>query len=267
MSSGRKRDARQAAFACHLILTGSPRTRRTFHSLFVNRQAGRVLCLAKRKEEMSATSNATDTTVTQNIFSRQSLNQNIATWDEIAVEHGSFVRAVVVNAGARGSDVDDVVQTVLFKVGAQLGSFDPSKGSLRAWLGTIARHCTIDLHRTRERVDARFVPIPDTANEPDIEVVETDNSFDRLFDREAAAFKLNALIARVRAIAPPRSFGIFAAHVLDEQSVADVATAFGVSITAVYVALTRTRKLFRSAARELDREEHERLATFSAARA
>lgn len=218
---------------------------------------------------MSATRNSTDT-VTQNIARRQSLNQNNTTWGAIAVEHGRFIRSVIVGAGARGADIDDVVQTVLIKVGDQLGSFDPRRGSLRAWLGTIAYHCTMDLHRQRERVDARFVPLVgpgDAADDADIEMVGLDNSFDRLFDREAAAFKLNALIARVRAIAPPRSFGIFAAHVLDEQSVADVATAFGVSVTAVYVALTRTRKLFRSAARQLDREVAARLATFSAARA
>ena len=68
------------------------------------------------------------------------------------VEQKAFIRRIVTRSGVVARDVEDVVHNAFLQIAGALDRFDP-KGSLRAWLATIARRTArahLELRRTME---------------------------------------------------------------------------------------------------------------------
>jgi RNA polymerase sigma-70 factor (ECF subfamily) len=79
-----------------------------------------------------------------------------ALWDEHAAPLLSFARHLTAGDLDRA---EDLVQETLLRVWQHPEVLDPSRGPLRPWLLTVARHVAIDQHRARR---ARPVEVQDT---------------------------------------------------------------------------------------------------------
>src|SRR5687767_901894 len=80
-----------------------------------------------------------------------------------ALAHGEFVRAMAKSVLGRDAAVEDAVQET-WLVALRQGPRD--RGSLRAWLGTVARNVALSMRRAtsrrfaRERIAARAEALP-----------------------------------------------------------------------------------------------------------
>ena len=60
---------------------------------------------------------------------------------------------------------EELVQSVLLKVWRQAQRYEPSRGSVRTWVFTIARTTAVDLHRRRRRPTAPLPEVGDPLDE------------------------------------------------------------------------------------------------------
>ena len=59
-------------------------------------------------------------------------------------------------------EVEDVEQNVLMRVYTYRDTFDPSKSSLKTWIGTIAKNCLVDYCKKRPKQDFEYdLPVHD----------------------------------------------------------------------------------------------------------
>jgi len=148
----------------------------------------------------------------------------------------SFARHV----GAK-REAEDVVQDVFVKLVEvfRRGSYDPTRGSFRAYLATMIRHEVVNLwQKAAVRAADRHISIDNDENpfEPSVPS-ETAAILDakwRLARHEAAqehVLTKTALAAKTKAI--------YRAYVIEDRSIDEVAAAFGVPNNAVSQAKTR----------------------------
>jgi RNA polymerase sigma-70 factor (ECF subfamily) len=71
--------------------------------------------------------------------------------------HAGCVMAYLLRSGFHRSDTDDLLQETFLRAFRSLATFDPQRGSFRAWVGTIARNAARQLWARRREAD-RFVP-------------------------------------------------------------------------------------------------------------
>lgn len=93
----------------------------------------------------------------------------------------------------------DVTQEVFVSAWRSHHRFDPSRGSLRAWLMTIARNRVIDLYRHRDR-RPRTVPPIEGDHHPKLETTSIEISIGRIADRMVLAEALTELPDRARTV-------------------------------------------------------------------
>ncbi len=72
-------------------------------------------------------------------------------FEDLVRRHQGAIRAFARSILGAGGDADDVSQEAFLSAWVHLASFDPVRGSFRAWLFTIARN----LSKNRRRGDAR----------------------------------------------------------------------------------------------------------------
>lgn len=87
---------------------------------------------------------------------------------------------------------EDVVQETLLRAWRHPTSMDPSRGSVRAWLFTVAHNIAVDGHRARA---ARPTEVGDDGL---VNVAEPDDDIDRALDRWLVADALASLSKRHR---------------------------------------------------------------------
>jgi RNA polymerase sigma-70 factor (ECF subfamily) len=68
---------------------------------------------------------------------------------EVVRRHGPLVRRVA--RSLAGDEAEDVAQQAFLSAWLARGRFDATRGSLQAWLCTIARNRALDLHRSQAR--------------------------------------------------------------------------------------------------------------------
>jgi len=61
-------------------------------------------------------------------------------FEALHAAHAGRVRAYLRRTGFSGADADDLAQEAFLRAFRSMRSFDPSRGSFRLWLGTIARN-------------------------------------------------------------------------------------------------------------------------------
>lgn len=99
----------------------------------------------------------------------------------------SVVRGKLLTPPFSGEDIEDCVADVILEFYDGLARFDPAKGSIRAWLCTIARNRAVDRVRTQYAA-------PDTVPLGDVPLsVEGDSPEGELLRREEWDRLLNAL--------------------------------------------------------------------------
>lgn len=98
----------------------------------------------------------------------------------LAAQYGGLVYAVCRRnlGGASSSDIEDCAAGVFAELYLELDRFDPSKGSVKAWLCTIARHNALDAARkTKETLpldEEILSTIPDEESSVESELEESE---------------------------------------------------------------------------------------------
>lgn len=81
------------------------------------------------------------------------MTEDVATREQLVdaayAEHGPALRAFCLHATRDPQLADDIVQEVLLRAWRSPQGLDPERGSVRAWLFTVARHLLIDRARAR----------------------------------------------------------------------------------------------------------------------
>ena len=147
-------------------------------------------------------------------------------------------------AGVPASDVDDLVQDVLFVVFRKIGGFERrGQGAFRAWLRTILANQLRDYFRGQKyrptaTGDSDFLRQLDELESPD-------SALGRLWDREHDEHVAAALMRRVQGDFAPATWQAFRRHVLEGDPAARVADELGLSLNSVLLAKSRVLKRLR----------------------
>jgi RNA polymerase sigma-70 factor (ECF subfamily) len=156
-----------------------------------------------------------------------------ATLDELC-RHTMTVVDGAVSRYLHGADRDTVVQTVFLKVLAdEKVRRNFTGGSLRAWLGTVARNQSIDFARRRNR------EVPSDATNPD----EWTNATGENLHARAEA---RIAIQRFRKEHLPEKWApVFEARFIEQLSQREAAASLGMSRTTLAYQESRVRRLLR----------------------
>ncbi|MCH2135585.1 MAG: sigma-70 family RNA polymerase sigma factor [Phycisphaerales bacterium] len=154
-------------------------------------------------------------------------------------------RPILIASGRRlglsEADAVDVAQETMLRVleGCRDGAYDRSKGRLRSWILTIARHRIIDLHRRRD-VRKEAAGVSAVVELPDEGSIETCWSAE-----ERAAILREALDAlRSDSNLATDTIEAFELQVLHNRGAHQVAEHLGCTVNDVYLAKSRvTRRL------------------------
>jgi RNA polymerase sigma factor (sigma-70 family) len=92
-----------------------------------------------------------------------------AALSEVYDQYASFVYGLALRVIGDGAAAEDIAQDVLLFVWERPEAFDPTRGSLRTWLGTLAHRRAVDYVRREEarrrraqrEAGRRVVPVPD----------------------------------------------------------------------------------------------------------
>jgi RNA polymerase sigma-70 factor (ECF subfamily) len=116
----------------------------------------------------------------------------------------TFVKRAAVRGGLQLGDDQrrDAYATLLMQLCAndmaKLRTFDPARGvTLARWLGTLAHHVAVDLHRLAVAEPCAFA-LEDIADEMESETLQPDEALDRKERLAQAARMLDAMSARDR---------------------------------------------------------------------
>nr|WP_202512010.1 sigma-70 family RNA polymerase sigma factor [Streptomyces sp. SID3343] len=146
----------------------------------------------------------------------------ISTADEAVIralylEHGGPLLGFALRlTGGDRARAEDVVQETLLRAWRHPEALDPARGSVRAWLCTVARNVAIDVGRARkarppETGDAALATVPDEAAEAE-------------FDRAVLAWD----VAEAMAALSPEHRAVLLETYYRGSSVADAAKVLGV---------------------------------------
>jgi RNA polymerase sigma-70 factor (ECF subfamily) len=82
------------------------------------------------------------------------LNGDDAAWGELVETHRSLVYGICHLSAISAQDADDLAQEAFIKIWMNLPHYDPKRGGLRSWIGSVTRNLRIDRFRRRgqERV-------------------------------------------------------------------------------------------------------------------
>ena len=165
-------------------------------------------------------------------------------WRRLDDLYRPLLRAWIVRAGVPASDVDDLVQEVLFVVFREVAGFEwRGKGAFRAWLRTILAHRVRDYfrgqkHRPTATGDSDFLRRLDELESPE-------SALSKLWDREHDEHVAAALMRRVQGDFAPATWQAFRRHALEGEPAVQVAEALGLSLNSVLLAKSRVLKRLR----------------------
>ena len=153
--------------------------------------------------------------------------------DALLRQYGPLLRYVIAPILPDGADREDCLSEVSLRIWTGIGSYDPARGSLRAWLTAIARNAALDRARSNRRRTAE--PLEEAA-------AAAPAPEEQLLRRErlqALQRALNELGAGERAL--------FYRKYYYEQSTAQIAAELGLSERAVEGRLYRLKRRLRRA--------------------
>ncbi len=143
--------------------------------------------------------------------------------------------------GADGAAVADVVQEAFMAAARSARQFDPSRGTLWAWLTGIAHHRVAIYWRQAERA-GRIRKLADVRATEIRRLLDDTEPADESWERRELAELVRGVLAEL----PADYAGLLTAKYLDERSLAEVAEQFGGSTEAVKSKLARARREFRA---------------------
>jgi RNA polymerase sigma-70 factor (ECF subfamily) len=157
-------------------------------------------------------------------------------WERFAKLYTPLLCHWAQRLGARGAEVDDLVQDVFIVLVQQLPNFryDPTK-SFRAWLWTLLAN---KLHDRRRRSTLRdgAGQLPDVAGPDTVDAVD---------EAEYRHYLMRRALELMQAEFQPATWKAFWECAISDRSAADVAVELGLSENAVYLAKGRVLRRLR----------------------
>lgn len=173
--------------------------------------------------------------------------RNERAWTEFVEIYEPMVQRLAHRSGLRCADADDVAQEVFRAVAGAIDRWDPDPalGTFRAWLFRIARNLIINLLAARKRQSAGY----GTGDTDIMALLEAQPAVDPeasvLFDVEYRRRLFAWAAERVRGEVHESTWQAFWLTGVEDQNVASVAKALGLSPGAVYVARSRVMARLR----------------------
>ncbi|WP_437670320.1 RNA polymerase sigma factor [Sorangium sp. So ce131] len=166
--------------------------------------------------------------------------QHAITPEEIIAKHRDVIRWVVEQQGFQGADRDDLVQEIFWSAARSLPRFDPRRGTLRAWLMSIAFHVmSHERHRAYRRYEE---PWPEEA---------LDGLASRMPDSETRliAEQRCEVLAGLLQEVPQNRREILVAHDLKEEAIETIAEERGMPPNTAWNHLRLARQSLKEALR------------------
>ncbi len=177
-------------------------------------------------------------------------------WEDFFNTYSRMIYALATRSGLSDAAAQDIVQETIIKVAEKMPGFhyDPSIGSFKSWLLTIARSRIIDSHRRRQREQARMVSGPRTSGTAIIERVADPASLnlDAIWEQQWKDGLVEAATDRVRRRVSPKLFQLYDCNVRKEWPAEKVAQLLGVTPAQVHQAKHRITALIKQQVRQIE---------------
>lgn len=173
---------------------------------------------------------------------------NHAVWQEFDARYRPVIIGFARRAGLSLADAEDVAQESLLRFVKyyQKGTYDRSRGRLRAWMTAIARNCIFDQHRARAvRREAGSSQIGELAlDEREAETLWADECRRAIVDRALRELQENTRT-------DPRTLQAFELVAFSHRPAAEVAQELGIRLDSVYAAKHRCTRQLREIVQRL----------------
>jgi RNA polymerase sigma factor (sigma-70 family) len=180
--------------------------------------------------------------------------QDRSSWQDFFDTYWKLIYSTATKAGLNGSEAQDVVQETMISVAKHMPNFkyDRAVGSFKAWLLNMTRWRITDQLRKRQGL-----PAHDSPEDADallmVKIVDpTSETLEAVWDAEWEKNLLDAAIDKVKRHLDPQKYQVFDFYVNKEWSPDDVAKAFGISISQVYLAKHRVTEMITEEVKKLE---------------
>jgi len=163
----------------------------------------------------------------------------IEAWEAFFLEHDPMIRQLVSRYTGRRAEYDDVYQEVWMSLARELSSFqyDPGRGTLPAWLATVAHHAAGEAagSMSRGRTEGLTPELAGELLDPGLDPAVT---AERVLDRE----NLRATINELGTLMPELSHRIAVMRWIEERDLSEIAAEVRLPKHAVMMRLGRATK-------------------------
>jgi RNA polymerase sigma factor (sigma-70 family) len=173
-----------------------------------------------------------------------------AGWQEFFETYWRLIHAVAKRSGLDEFEAEEVVQETVISVARKIPEFryDPSIGSFRGWLLTIARWRIADQFRKRNTEES--------ATSDQIADLATAN-FESIWAEEWERHLLSGALAILKRKVSSEQFQLFECYVIKGWSPQKVAEALGVRINSVYLAKNRLSPILQEIVARIEKGEYQ----------
>jgi RNA polymerase sigma-70 factor (ECF subfamily) len=194
-------------------------------------------------EVHQADSAGTNPTIFLRLNARDARPREIA-WNDFHERYGPIIENFAKKLGARGQDVDDVVQEVMIGFYAKAPTFvyEPSRGRFRGYLKVCAFRAACKRFGRR----ATLASVPLTSLQED--ALEVEHVWNDVWEKQQLEQAMSAVRARHH---QDRSWQAFEQSVVHGRGAQEVADELGLTLSAVYKARERIGKELREKLKQM----------------
>lgn len=178
-------------------------------------------------------------------FLKKIIDGDEISWDNFHRIYSPLIRSCGSHWGLNELECDELVQEVMicFFNNSHAFIYDRTKGSFRSYLRTVARNSVFSILKKRSDWD----------EERDSQEKFLDYAFDEKWDSEWHNYLFTESLKILKDEMEDISYRSFCMYVLEEKSPAQVASALGISVNAVYVNKCRALEHLRRSVRMLEK--------------
>lgn len=177
--------------------------------------------------------------------------EDAALWGRLEVRYRPYLLVWCRRQAIQGSDADDLTQEILTKLLSILVRFqyDPSRGTFRGFLASIAEWTWIDLCKKRRRQ----LPVDATARDAVwLDAVEARDDFLAMLHERFDLHIFEEAKRMAREASPEKEWRAWCACKLEEVSAPKIAAELGIKAGSVYEYCSRVEERIRGAVRRLE---------------
>ncbi len=182
--------------------------------------------------------------------------QDQSSWQDFFDTYWKLIYNAAIRAGLNETEAEDVVQETLISVAKHMPTFkyDRAMGSFKAWLFNMTRWRITDQLRKRRQ---RAAHDPSEDINADIRMMgqavdPISGCLDILWDAEWEKNLLDAAIDKVKRHLDPQKYQIFDFYVNKEWAPDEVAKAFSIPVSQVYLAKHRVTEMIAEEVKKLE---------------